>query len=242
MCFLLSSCCYLQRTDCFPDLMYPRLRSLRLPAPNSHIRRAMVSVMFASARRRRREVPDDEIGSNDQELELIGAQRPAVSLGRMRHREEAGEVGLAAVHGFASTDPAVCMMWCAIALGALLRGQPMEHVRALDGRSLVRVRARSRLKNIDGPCETSSCGSSKRKLRSLTDGFSFTFVRQVNRYVELAHDALTGCFDDDSIEAARYGSLRRDDSAVRSHGTRRKSRAMPPSFHHIQLASSRETC
>lgn len=93
----------------------------------SHVRRAMVNVMFGSARRSCVDALEDDAFEADRRE--LSALENAYAAGERRERTREALPGSLAVRSPKSSDPADCMLWCAIAAGALMQGQPPEHVR-----------------------------------------------------------------------------------------------------------------
>ena len=112
----------------------PRLqRSCLLPRAYSIVRGAMVSVLLAGASLQHHHHPRTPLPSPSSPglvEEDIGGVRHAVDGSSDATDDSAWSSALGAESGSGvlPRDPSTCVLWCAIALGALVRGVPLDHV------------------------------------------------------------------------------------------------------------------
>ncbi|CAM9932348.1 unnamed protein product, partial [Hapterophycus canaliculatus] len=91
-------------------------------ATERHVREAMVEILLGASTPDRAHLKP-EVGKS-----IIGAPRGGSGLGGFATESEQGGWGGALAYPAAVGSPATCMMWCAIALGALVKGAPVENV------------------------------------------------------------------------------------------------------------------
>lgn len=109
----------------------PRLRhaTLRLTHLSSAVRGAMVGVMLAGTSPQSHQYTTRATSPLRSSPGLVEEDADSVnsSVG-----DSAWRIALAAVRGSGALprDPSTCVLWCAIALGALVRGVPLDHVGA----------------------------------------------------------------------------------------------------------------
>lgn len=127
----------------FPSL--PLSLSLPPPPPpslsRSIVRDAMVEIMLGAMAPPRQQQQQLILGGRGgaEQAHSVARERPGLEFGG-HECYEGGETERdwgGGVVGRASPDnPARCIMWCAIALGALVRGSPIEYVRSTIGYSI----------------------------------------------------------------------------------------------------------
>lgn len=96
----------------------------RIEHVDSIIRRAMVNVMSAGA-------SSVQKVSSQQDDVLGGQEVFDLALRESLASVDAGEGGHIGAGARLSADPSTCILWCAVALGALVRGAPLTQVRMI---------------------------------------------------------------------------------------------------------------
>ncbi|CAM9748894.1 unnamed protein product [Scytosiphon promiscuus] len=99
-------------------------------ATESHIRQAMVEILRAAATPggRSQLEPQHNQGRFGNGDSMIRAHHGGVGMGGFAAESEETGWGGSSAHAVAAASPATCMMWCAVALGSLVKGAPVENV------------------------------------------------------------------------------------------------------------------